>query len=206
MDGQLKTNVLYELDSQCVKSELRSQNNACKVESVQWFAMSAPYRRELKVRQMLEAACVECFVPMQWKVLKKRDGSNARELRPAVHNLVFVHAAKSAIQQLKQTIPFLQWLTRPEGGRNVPLVVPDWEMEDFITVTGTFNEHLTFLRPEEVDLRKGTAVRIVGGPFDGVEGRFLKVRGSRCKRVVLMLNGIVGVAIADVKPDLLELI
>ena len=79
-------------------------------------------------------------------------------------------------------------------------------MEQFIAVTNTYNEHLIYIQPDEIDLRKGTPVRILGGPFNGFEGTFIKVKGSRTKRVVVMLKGIVGVAMAEITPDLLEVL
>ena len=128
------------------------------------------------------------------------------DLLPAIHNLIFVHTFRHPAQQIKQALPYLKWLPRHIDGRNIPITVSDMEMEQFISVTRNYNEHLIYLRPEELDLNKGTPVRILGGPFDGVEGTFMKVKGSRRKRVVVMIKGIVGVAMAEVTPDLLEVL
>lgn len=171
-----------------------------------WFAMSAPYRRELKAKSFLDSLGIECFIPMRYKAVKKRNGTMSRELLPAIHNLIFVHTFRHTAQQIKQDLPYLQWLTRHIDGRNIPITVSDMEMEQFISVTRNYNEHLIYLRPEELDLNNGTPVRILGGPFDGVEGTFMKVKGSRRKRVVVMIKGIVGVAMAEVTPDLLEVL
>ena len=56
-----------------------------------WYAMRATYRRELEAVKLLERERLGCFVPMQYKVSVKR-GKKVRELVPAVHSLVFVHA------------------------------------------------------------------------------------------------------------------
>ncbi|HIZ87883.1 MAG TPA: UpxY family transcription antiterminator [Candidatus Coprenecus pullistercoris] len=171
-----------------------------------WWAMSAPYRRELKAKAVLDKLGIENFIPMRWQAVRKRDGTMSREFLPAIHNLIFVRASKADLQAVKQNLVWLQWLTRPVDGKNVPLTVPDKDMEQFIAVSSTCNEHLIYLRPDELDLRKGTKVRILGGPFNGMEGTFIKIRGARRKRVVIMLKDIIGVAMAEVTPDLLEVL
>ena len=52
-------------------------------------------------------------------------------------------------------------------------------MQRFIAVAGTYNDHLLYFQPEELNLSKGTKVRITGGDFEGQEGVFLKVKGAR---------------------------
>ena len=194
------------IDTQSVISDRRSQRNAFEANSPVWWAMSAPYQRELKAKAALDKLGIENFVPMRYQAVRKRTGSMARELLPAIHNLIFVRGSKPCVSQAKKDILWLQWLTRPEGGKNVPVTVPDKDMEQFIAVTNTYNEHLIYIQPDEIDLRKGTPVRILGGPFNGFEGTFIKVKGSRKKRVVVMLKGIVGVAMAEITPDLLEVL
>ena len=184
---------------------MTAQNTASEVR-LPWFAMSATFRRELKARALLDDAGIECFIPMKYMAVTKRNGHRAKELVPAVHNLIFVHARQEEIQEIKKDIPFLQWLTQPSEGRNLPIVVPDRDMEQFIQVTRDSNEKLVYLRPDEIDLRKGTPIRILGGPFNGIEGTFIKIQGHRNRRVVVMLKNIIGVAMAEVTPDLIEVL
>lgn len=176
------------------------------IEGLLWFAMSSPYRRELKARDFLKSKGVECFVPMRYALTEKRNGIKNRQLVPAIHNLIFVRTTNERIKSLKQGVDFLQYLTRPENGKNVPVTVPDREMQQFITVTEKSNEELIYLNPEEIDLKKGTRVRVHGGAFDGTTGMFIKIRGKRNKRVVIELEGLTAVALAEIKPDLLEIL
>ena len=164
---------------------MTAQNTASEVR-LQWFAMSATFRRELKARALLDDAGIECFIPMKYMAVTKRNGHRAKELVPAVHNLIFVHARQEEIQEIKKDIPFLQWLTQPSEGRNQPIVVPDRDMEQFIQVTRDSNEKLVYLRPDEIDL--------------------IKIQGHRNRRVVVMLKNIIGVAMAEVTPDLIEVL
>ena len=175
-------------------------------EELLWFAMSSPYRRELKARDFLISKNVECFVPMRYAMTEKRNGRKCRQLVPAVHNLIFVHTTRERIKQLKQGVDFLQYRTRPENGKNIPITVPHRDMQQFIAITEKNNEELIYLTPGEIDLKKGTRVRVHGGPFDGTTGIFIKIRGKRSKRVVIEIEGLTAVALAEITPDLIELL
>ena len=59
---------------------------------------------------------------------------------------------------------------------------------------------------DEVNLTKGTRVRIHGGQFNGLEGTFVKVKGARDKRVVVDISGVIVVATCTLKCDLVEVI
>ena len=171
-----------------------------------WFAMSAPYRRELKARDYLQAKGIECFIPMVKTLVSKRNGLKKKKLSPAIHNLIFVHTSKNIIQELKRGVDFLQYRTTPKNGKNIPIIVPDRQMQQFIAVTQATNEELIYLRPDEVDIDKGTKVRLHGGAFDGTEGIFVKIRGKRKPRVVLLIQGVAAVAMAEISTDFIEVI
>lgn len=169
-----------------------------------WFAMSTPYGNELKAKEYLDRLNITSFIPMSYAISEKR-GRKERKLVPAVRNLLFVYAKKEAIQQAKLRFKYLQYHTKPEQGRNVPIVVPDEQMKHFIAIASTNEEHLKYFSSSEINFAKGTKVRIHGGSLDGVEGVFVKIKGLRSKRVVVSIDGIVNIT-ADVHPDLIEVI
>ena len=168
-----------------------------------WFAMRATYRRELEAMHLLEKANPGCFIPMQYKISIRR-GRKVRALVPVIRNLVFVHARPSEVQRFKSQITYLQYITDTRSGQKI--VIPDHDMQRFIAVAGTYNDHLLYFQPEELNLSKGTKVRITGGDFEGQEGVFLKVKGARDRRVVIAIQGIIAVAMATIHPDLIEVI
>ena len=102
----------------------------------------------------------------------------------------------------KQDIPFLQYMVDTRSRQKI--VVPEEQMKHFIAVAGTHHEQLLYFAPEEVNLSKGTKVRIRGGEFEGYEGIFIKVKGARDRRVVIQIQGVVAVAMATIHPDLIE--
>lgn len=172
---------------------------------MQWFAMRATYHREMLAKQLLEQRCIECYVPLH-SVLKESRGRKVRMKEPVVSSLLFAHALRNDLQLAKSKIPFLQYMTTVEGTRRVPIVVPDYQMRQFMRATSVYDEQLTFLSPEQVDLKQGTPVRIHGGVFDGMEGRFMKIKGKRNKRVVVSIQNVIAVAIAYVDPDYIEIL
>jgi transcription antitermination factor NusG len=175
-------------------------------EKAVWFAMSAPYRRELRAKQFLEERDIECFVPMRYAIVEKGYGIKQRKMVPAIHNLIFVHTTKERIKRLKQGVDFLQYRTKPVNGKNIPIIVPDKQMSQFITATKEFNEDIIYLQPDEIDLRKGTRIRVHGGTMDGAEGIFMKIQGKRNRRVVILIEGVTAFATAEIAPDLIEVI
>ena len=168
-----------------------------------WFAMRATYRRELEAMHLLEKANLGCFIPMQYQISIRR-GRKLRALVPVIRNLVFVHARPSEVQRFKSQITYLQYITDTRSGQKI--IIPDHDMQRFIAVAGTYNDHLLYFQPEELNLSKGTKVRITGGDFEGQEGVFLKVKGARDRRVVIAIQGIIAVAMATIHPDLIEVI
>lgn len=177
-----------------------------KDSQIVWFAMSAPYRRELKAKEYLQAKGIECFVPMVNALVEKRSGAKIRKQIPAIHNLIFVHTSKEIIQEVKRGVDYLQYRTMPREGKNIPIIIPDRQMQQFIAVTQISNEELIYMRPEEVNIAKGTRVRVHGGAFDGTEGVFVKIQGKRKPRVVLLIQGVAAVALTEISTEFIEII
>ena len=168
-----------------------------------WFAMSAPYRRELKAKELLDSKGIENYVAMHY-VLKEKGGRKARVLEPVIHNLIFAHCTKSRIQEVKTGVDYLQYLTMVEDGRRVPMVVPDRQMEQFMKVCDTHNSRLRFFKPGEINLSQGARVRIIGGEFNGVEGVFIRLAGGRSRSVVVEIPMVASVATTTITPELIE--
>ena len=168
-----------------------------------WYAMRATYRREPDAMRLLEKEKLGCFIPMQYRISMKK-GRKVRVLVPVVHNLLFVHARPADVKRVKSKVTYLQYITDTRSGQKI--IIPDNEMQRFIAVAGTYNDHLLYFQPDELNLSKGTKVRVIGGDFAEQEGVFLKVKGARDRRVVVEIQGVIAVAMATIHPDLIEVI
>lgn len=171
----------------------------------QWFAMRATYKRELVARDYLTSKGIEVFVPMK-KVIKVVRGIKRKLTVPAINSLIFVYARKEQIQQAKLGVEYLQYITKKEGIRNIPIIVPQRQMEQFIQIAKDDTVDKTFYTPQEVDLSVGTRVRVHGGPFDGLEGVLVKVKGKRNKQFFVNLDGLVSVNTVIENLHLLEVV
>lgn len=170
----------------------------------QWFVMRA-YKCEGKAeRRLAEDGGLEYFIPKRYAV-RSYHGVKSRRLVPAIPSLVFVRASREQIVRFKRDNNFLQYIMRRSGGVSEAMTVPDSEMDNFIRVSSHPEENLRYLRPEEINLRKGARIRVIGGVFDGVEGVFVKTEGVRDRRVVVLLEGILAVSV-QIHPDLIEVL
>ena len=167
--------------------------------------MRATYGRNLMAQRFLEMQKIESFVPMRKRTVKV--GSRIKtDLIPVVRDLIFVLGVRDEVQEAKSKIPYLHYITRPQEGRNTPVEVPLEQMQQFMAVCDTYNENLTYLSPGEINIKKGTPIKIVGGEFDGIEGTFVKVKNSRKKRVVVMIQGLTAVMIAEIEDGYLQVL
>lgn len=171
----------------------------------QWFAMRATYKREMLAKDYLTSKGFEVFIPMK-TVIKVVKGIKRKLSVPAINALIFVYAQKEMLQQAKWGMEYLQYITRKEDGKNVPIVVPQRQMEQFIQVVQDDTIEKTFFASTEVDMALGTKVRVHGGAFDGMEGILMKQKGKRNKQFFLEVEGVLAVNPKLENYDLLEVV
>ncbi len=170
-----------------------------------WFVMRV-YKNEKTAETRLGGeGGLEYFIPKHY-VIRTYHGAKTRCLVPIIPSLVFVHATHNQIIDFKlNSFNMLQFVMWENEDERKYMVVPEKEMSDFIkTCTQTETETI-YYKPEEIDLKRGTRIRIHGGSMDGVEGIFARVKGKRDRRLVVMIEGIIAAAVT-VKPDLIEVL
>ncbi len=169
-----------------------------------WFVMRA-YKCEKQAEEKLNGKDgLEYFIAKHY-VIRVYHGVKSKRLVPVIPSLVFVHARHDQIVDFKKRYNFLQFAMWEKRIGQEYIVVPDDQMDSFIKVASRHEKNVTYYKPDEIDLKKGTRVRIHGGELDGVEGVFVRVQGKRNRRVVVLLDGIMAVA-TEVHPDLIEAI
>lgn len=171
------------------------------------------YRTELRVKEALrELGQIEAFVPM--KRIRRRDkqGKFRYDEKVALNNYIFVHTSYKRLIQLRAEHPYkldFNFLLRDvfEGMKKVgrvPAIVPQQQMLHFIAVAGNQQERVQFLDEEKVDWKAGQRVRVISGPFAGVEGIYLSTTRKHERRVVVQLEGIATVATTALPSVLVE--
>lgn len=167
-----------------------------------WFVMRAYKCEKLAEDKLSGKDGLEYFIAKHY-VIRVYHGVKSKRLVPVIPSLVFVHARHDQIVDFKKRYNFLQFAMWEKNIGQEYIIVPDDQMNSFIKVASRYEKNVTYYKPEEIDLKKGTRVRIHGGELDGVEGTFVRVQGKRNRRVVVLLDGIMAVA-TEVHPDLIE--
>lgn len=170
-----------------------------------WYAMAATFKREMKIKKILDDLNIENFIPMSYKYVIK-NGKKEKKMLPLIHNLVFVKSSMIEIQQIKRKYKYLQFLTNKIENKNVPIVVPEKQMKDFIRAVNVYDDKSEVLNYNEIKIKKGSRVRIIGGPFDGQEGIFTKVNNHRSRSVVVSIKGVAAVCINSISPSMIQVI
>lgn len=173
------------------------------MEIVSWFAMRVTYNREFKAKEFLDKAGLENYLPVR-ETVRIKSSRKVKETVPVVRGLIFVRGLQSDIQAAKSKIPYLQYIVDRRSGTKI--IVPDRQMDLFISVTSSGDDKLLYFSGDELNLSKGQRVRITGGEFEGYEGVFLKVKGSSRRRFVVAIEGVVAVALASVSREMIEVI
>jgi hypothetical protein len=167
-----------------------------------WYVLLATNGRAEKFCYYLKAAKIEYFYPMYYQERRIRN-SNLRTkqiFQPIFRYLLFVKSTRSKLNPVLKKIGLDFGITSDlylrywdEDEKKI-VVVPSAQMRNFMTVVGAIEEPIIYLSNEEVNLEKGRKVRIIGGTFEGVEGIFMKIKGSN--RVVVSLPNLLSVATA----------
>lgn len=180
------------------------QDMAKEMTEIRWFVMRA-YKSENKAEDILKGKDgLKYFIPKCYAV-RVYHGVKSKRLVPVIPSLIFIHASRTQILDFKKLHDFLQFVMWEKSTGQEYIIIPDKQMDSFIKVASLNEENTIYYKPDEINLQKGTHVRIHGGKLDGVEGVFMRVRGKRNRRVVVMLERVMAVT-AEVHPDLVEVI
>ena len=177
---------------------------------LRWYPMYISYARKeraLSVNEALVAKGYETYLHLQ-EVPKDYFG-NPREdtFQGPVYNMVFVHAMKIQLKLLKRYAAYCNYmkfitvhpLTTPSTRI---LWIPDHQMENFIDAAqrpDPLLQRIPLTYNEFID-KVGRAVRIVSGPFAGIEGEIKRIGRHRIV-VALLRDARVAVGITHVPPE-----
>lgn len=164
-----------------------------------WFAMRATYGRNMVAQRQLESWGIESFVPLR-QLSVKRGRRVKIEIVPVVRDLIFVCSEREVLQQAKQRLPYLQYITRPIEGRNEPIIVPYEQMEQFIHFCENGNE-VEFLS-DDINYSVGERVQITQGSLKGLKGHLVKIQGKRSRRFSVAIEGVCAMTIEVKKEDI----
>ena len=195
-----------------------------------WYAVKVFWNKVFEMEAEFREAGIETYVPVENVLLKGEDHMKAarrlatpddtrddsRYLRegpriyykePILPSLLFIHTDGYGV---KLAVEMLQG-NEDRGARGFvygtaekwssPAVIPDSEMRIFRMVLASARKEVSVINNLSA-FKPGTRVRVKSGPFEGAEGYIKRIKKQR--QLVVAIEGIVAVAVADVPPELLE--
>ena len=194
--------------------------NGVSVENVptrnkQWFVLRVSYGRIDKAKTFVEAKGLECYVPLQYKEVRKQ-GKKRILTTPLLPSLIFVHASAEQIEALLHDNKvvanenrallsyYFDHTIHRQGNpdRNPPLTIQDEAMNNFIRLTSVKNPHIIPVTSNNIQFKLGDNVVVTEGEFKGIHGRVARIAGQQ--RVVVELFDGCLVATAYVPNDAME--
>ena len=159
-----------------------------------WYVFRVSYGREDKASDYLVEDGTYTYIAKKM-VEKYVGGKRKRYLQTLIPNLLFAYTTKEKAEEYVNNTPAISYLSyyynhfkQDDYQKNPPLIVSDEEMTRFIQATCNMNKHLLFVQPSQCHFKGGEQVRVIDGPFAGVEGRVARVAGQQ--RVVISLSSI----------------
>lgn len=163
------------------------------VDEVHWYALRTCVNQEKRVAMRLEQRGIEFYLPLYRTVRRRSDRRVALSL-PLFPGYLFVHISLQERRKVAETPRVVNLV----GGRSVPTPVCD----DEIAVLRQGLSGGLHAAPCRY-LTKGRRVRVVNGPFEGLEGILVQRRqGSRLvvSLHVIQRSFVVEVGEGDVEP------
>ena len=169
-------------------------------ETKQWYVLRVSYGRAEKANELLKAKGIETHIPLH-TIYKEVNGKRNKQRVPMLPNFLFAKTTLSVLQSFLMSSPDLNFITfyydhfnKKPDGKNPPLIVPKESMDNFIKLTSIDDEHILLIDEVNGTYKQGDYVRIIDGPFKGIEGRVAKITGQ--KRVIVEVPGLCSVATA----------
>jgi len=159
-----------------------------------WYVFRVSYGRVDKASDFLVDDGTYTYIAK--KIVEKFvGGKRKRYLQTLIPNLLFAYTTEAKAEEYVNNTPAISYLSyyynhfkQDDDQKNPPLTVSDKEMGRFVLATSNRNKHLLFVQPSQCHFKGGEEVRVIDGPFAGVEGSVARVAGQQ--RVVVSLSGI----------------
>ena len=164
----------------------------------QWFVLRVSYGRIDKAKTFVEAKGLECYVPLQYKEVRKQ-GKKRIITEPLLSSFLFVHASAEQVETLLYEIKvsinesrnllsyYFDHTSKRQDNpdRNPPLTICDEAMNNFIRLTSIKNPHIIPVTTETIQYKLGDMVIVTEGEFKDIQGRVARIAGQQ--RVVVEL-------------------
>lgn len=175
-------------------------------DKAKWYVLTVSFRKETAIQRELTSLGFEAYLPMRYQI-RKINGNNIRLFEPAIYGMVFVKGEKNNLinylhrsQYKKYTHLKTQKLT---NGETEDIIIKDNDMVSFQRLNNVQGSDLTYYRPEQLHIEKGSKVKIMEGPFEGITGTVQRLPGKRGQYLIVSLPN-VAIAAVSIKPKYIQ--
>jgi transcriptional antiterminator RfaH len=158
-----------------------------------WYAVYTKPRSEKKLAFRLIAKHIEAYVPLR-KTLKQWSDRKKLVEEPMISSYVFVNVSPENYFEVLNTPGAVRFIWF--SGK--PAVIPDKQIQNLKLVTGSNVE----VECVHNDFHKGSHVRVVTGPLNGLTGELISASGKN--KVMVRIDHLDKVLLVTVSPTSLE--
>lgn len=156
-----------------------------------WYAVQTFYCKEEHLGNYFREKGINYFIPMRYTEHETLDGKKHRKLTPAVHNLLFIEKTFTEKEFMGRVedcpIPFI--VVRDRTTRRC-YEISDREMLEFRAVCDPNYKGTLYVDTTTAEARPGQKVRVIRGPFAGLEGKLTQYKKSYYVVVTLATVGV----------------
>ena len=151
----------------------------------QWFVAKTRANQERAIKERAAAMNIETYLPIRIEVSQRRDRRKKVEV-VVIPNTLFIYTDKNTALSLPNHHGFLikymiDYMTR------TLLVVPERQMQNFMFLMDLSDESVQV--NNNLLFEKGDKIRVIKGPFAGIEGELIRLEGK--KKVLVRLENII---------------
>lgn len=160
-----------------------------------WYAARTRFNQEFSLAESLKKLNIEIYLPTRIETRKLSDRVKKVEV-PVIRNLLFIRTTQEQAFALATDYGLkISYLRNRETGKL--LIVPDRQMDHFKFVMELSESEVYSTEA----FAPGDKVRIIRGPFSGVEGELTKIAGRMHVVVRIPQVAAVGVKVSRVNVE-----
>lgn len=156
-----------------------------------WYAVQTFYCKEEHLGKLFAERGLNYFIPRQYSEQITLDGNTHRVLKPAVHNLLFLEKTldeKEILEKIKN-IPIPFYLVRHHDTKKC-YEIPDREMLEFRAICDPNYTGTLYVDVAAAESRSGQKVRVIRGPFTGLEGKLTQYKKRYYVTIIVATLGV----------------
>lgn len=157
-----------------------------------WYALRLFTLRQSEVAEHLKSLGLDIYIPMEYRDREDRTHHIRHELRPVVHNLIFIRKTmeEEELRTLLHGLDYKMAVIRKSRDRQDYCEIPAHQMQEFQAMCNPDILMKRYLSQEQARLKAGSPVRVTHGPLRGLQGKLV-----RSNKHYFLLKEIPGMAV-----------